>query len=41
LRYTHLSSDHKQGAVMALERIGEKVPAIFTTDRARDAATSL
>jgi integrase len=38
LRYTHLSSDHKQRAVRALERGGEQVPAIFTTDRARDAA---
>lgn len=31
LRYTHLSSDHKQRAVRALEGFGEKVPAIFTT----------
>jgi site-specific recombinase XerD len=31
LRYTHLSSDHKHAAVRALESIGEKVPAIFTT----------
>lgn len=38
LRYTHLSSDHKQRAVRTLERVGEQVPAIFTTDRARDAA---
>ena len=35
LRYTHLSSDHKQRAVRTLERVGDKVPAIFTTDRAR------
>ena len=40
LRYTHLSSDHKQRAVRVLERIGEKVPAIFTTVHARDAAVS-
>ena len=38
LRYTHLSSDHKQCAVRTLEWVGEKVPAIFTTDCARDAA---
>ncbi len=38
LRYTHLSSDHKQRAIKMLERVGDKVPAIFTTDRARDAA---
>jgi integrase len=31
LRYTHLSTDHKQRAVRALEQFGEKVPAIFTT----------
>ncbi len=38
LRYTHFSSDHQQCAVRALEWVGDKVPAIFTTDRARDAA---
>jgi integrase len=32
LRYTHLSTDHKQHAVRLLEQFGEKVPAIFTTD---------
>ncbi len=31
LRYTHLSSDHKGAAVRALESVGGKVPAIFTT----------
>ena len=31
LRYTHLSIDHKQRAVKALEHFGEQVPAIFTT----------
>ena len=31
LRYTHLSTDHKQRAVSALEQFGGKVPAIFTT----------
>ena len=31
LRYTHLSTDHKQHAVRLLEQFGEKVPAIFTT----------
>ena len=35
LRYTHLSTDHKQRAVSALEQFGEKVPAIFTTVRER------
>jgi integrase len=38
LRYTHCSSDHKQCVVRMLERVREKVPAIFTTDRARNAA---
>src|SRR5947209_20153477 len=33
LRYTHLSTDHKQRAVQALEHFGDKVPAIFTTAR--------
>ncbi len=32
LRYTHLSTDHKQQAVRMLEQFGSKVPAIFTTD---------
>jgi integrase len=40
LRYTHLSSDHKQRAVRALEQFGDKVTTIFTTDHARDAAVS-
>jgi len=31
LRYTHLSSDHKQRAVDTLEQFAEKVPSIFTT----------
>lgn len=31
LRYTHLSSDHKQRAVSALESFGQKVPSIFPT----------
>ena len=35
LRYTHLSTDHKQRAVRALEHFGEEVPAIFTTGRER------
>jgi hypothetical protein len=38
LRYTHFSSDHQQCAVRALAWVGDKVPAIFTTERARDAA---
>jgi len=37
LRYTHLSSDHKQRAVRTLEQFGDKVPAIFTTEPVRDA----
>ena len=37
LRYTHFSSDHQQWAVRALEWVGDKVPAIFTTDRASNA----
>jgi integrase len=41
LRYTHLSSDHKQRAVRALEQFGAKGPAIFTTERTRDAAIML
>ena len=31
MRYTHLSSDHKQTAVGKLEQFAAKVPAIFTT----------
>jgi integrase len=31
LRYTHLSSGHKQQAVEKLDQFPEKVPAIFTT----------
>jgi integrase len=33
LRYTHLSSHHKHQAVAILDRITEKVPAIFPTAR--------
>jgi hypothetical protein len=33
LRYTPLSSSHKQRAVKALEGFGEKVPPIFPTAR--------
>jgi len=33
LRYTHLSTDHKQRAVNALEQFGSKVPTIFPTMR--------
>ena len=40
LRYTHFSSDHQQCAVGALEWVGDKVPAILTTARLRDAAIS-
>ena len=35
LRYTHLSSDHKMQAVTTLEQSAEKVPAISTTQHAR------
>lgn len=31
MRYTHLSSNHKQTAVQKLEQFAAKVPAIFTT----------
>jgi integrase len=31
MRYTHLSSDHKQAAVGKLEQFTAKLPAIFTT----------
>lgn len=37
LRYTHLSSDHKQRIVRTLEGFGETIPVIFTTDYASDA----
>ena len=33
LRYTHLTTDHKQRAVCLLEPAAEKVPAIFPTAR--------
>jgi integrase len=36
LRYTQLSTDHKQRAVRALEQFAEKVPAIFPTAPAQD-----
>jgi integrase len=35
LHYTHLSTDHQQRAVHALEQFGEQVSAIFTTVRER------
>lgn len=41
LRYTHLSSGHKQRAVRVLEQFRDKVPVIFTTERASDAAVRL
>jgi hypothetical protein len=41
LRYTHCSSDHKQRVVRTLERVRDKVPAIFTTDQAKNAAMLL
>jgi len=41
LRYTHLSSGHKQHAVIALDQFEEKVPSIFTTPDAAQAGDSL
>ena len=41
LRYTHLTSDHKQRAVRLLEQPEEKVPVIFTTARTRQGDSSL
>jgi integrase len=41
LRYTHLSSDHKQRAVGKLEQFAEKVTAIFPTGHARQGNVSL
>ena len=35
MRYTHLSSDHKQAAVGKLEQFAANVPAIFTTPSTR------
>jgi integrase len=35
MRYTHLSSDHKQMAVGKLEQFAVKVPAMFTTPPTR------
>jgi integrase len=35
MRYTHLSSDHKQTAVGKLEQFAVKVPAMFTTPPTR------
>jgi len=31
LRYAHLAPGHKRSAIAALDRVAEKVPAIFTT----------
>ncbi|MBI3325587.1 MAG: site-specific integrase, partial [Nitrospinae bacterium] len=31
LRYAHLAPGHKRSAIEVLDRVGEKVPAIFTT----------
>jgi integrase len=39
LRYTHLSSDHKQRAVEKLEQFDDKVPAKFPTVPARQTST--
>jgi len=37
-RYTPLSSDHKQRPVRMFAQVRDTVPAMFTTERARDAA---
>jgi integrase len=34
LRYAHLAPGHKRSAIAALDRVPEKVPAIFTTEAA-------
>ena len=41
LRYTRLSTDHKQRAGNALEQFGGKVPAIFTTGQEQRTRRSL
>ena len=41
MRYTHLSSDHKQTAVDKLEHFTAKVPAIFTTPTTRQSDNGL
>jgi integrase len=41
LRYTHLSTDHKQHAVRLLEQFGEEVPAICTTGTQQHSAERL
>jgi len=33
MRYTHLAPGHKRTAIAVLDRVQEKVPAIFTTER--------
>jgi hypothetical protein len=33
MRYTHLAPGHKRTAIAVLDRVQEKVPAIFTTGR--------
>jgi site-specific recombinase XerC len=35
LRYTHLTTDHKQRVVQLLGPVAERVPAIFTTGQVR------
>jgi integrase len=40
LRYAHLAPGHTRFAIAVLDRIGEKVPAIFTTGD-RNASTPL
>jgi hypothetical protein len=41
LRYAHLAPGHKRSAIAVLDRIGEKVPAIFTTGGGEDPYPSL
>jgi integrase len=35
LRYTHLAPDHKRAAIAVLDRVRDKVPAIFTTEHVK------
>jgi integrase len=41
LRYTHLTTDHKQPAMRCLESVAAQVPAIFTIARISQAGTRL
>src|SRR5207302_8660792 len=41
MRYTHLAPGHKRTAIAVLDRVQEKVPAIFTTGRKMTDSRSL